>query len=299
VPARAIVEAPSHLGLRAAGVEALPEALLAAGLAERLGARPATRLAVPAFDPRIDAGTGLLNPQGLRDYATRLAGAVGAVLDEGAFPIVLGGDCSILLGITLALRRRGRYGLLFLDGHADFYQPEADPTGEAASMELALVTGRGPDLVTDLEGRRPLLRDEDVVVFGVRDADHAAAEGSRPLAPTIHAIDLPAVRERGAEQAARDALTRLERPGGPAGFWVHLDVDVLDDAVMPAVDYRLPDGLSWDELVTVLRVATASDRAVGLEVAIFNPTLDPDGRVARALVDALAAGLSPLTPEAT
>ena len=178
--ARVIVQAPSHLGLRAAGVEALPEALLTAGLAERLGARHGTRLAPPAFDPTIDPGTGLLNPQGLGDYASRLADAVGTVLDQGAFPIVLGGDCTILLGITLALRRRGRSGLLFLDGHADFYQPQADPTGEAASMELALVTGRGPDLVTDLEGRRPLLRDEDVVVFGFRDAEHAAAEEASP-----------------------------------------------------------------------------------------------------------------------
>ena len=238
--ARVIVQAPSHLGLRAAGVEGLPEALLAAGLAERVGARRGTRLAPPTFDPTIDAATGLLNPHGLRDHAAQLADAVGAVLDQGTFPIVLGGDCTILLGITLALRRRGRYGLLFLDGHADFYQPEAEPTGEAASMELALITGRGPDLVTDLEGRRPLLRDEDVVVFGFRDADHAAAEGSRPLAPTIHAIDLPSVRERGAERAARDALAHLERAGGPAGFWVHLDVDVLDDAIMPAVDYHSP-----------------------------------------------------------
>jgi arginase len=137
--------------------------------------RRGTRLAIPAFDPAIDADTGLLNPHGLRDHASRLADAVGAVLDQGAFPIVLGGDCTILLGITLALRRRGRSGLLFLDGHADFYQPEAEPTGEAASMELALVTGRGPELVTDLEGRRPLLRDQDVVVLGFRDADHAAA----------------------------------------------------------------------------------------------------------------------------
>jgi arginase len=206
---------------------------------------------------------------------------------------VLGGDCTILLGITLALRRRGRYGLLFLDGHADFYQPEAEPTGEAASMELALVTGRGPDLVTDLEGRRPLLRDEDVVVFGFRDAHHAAAEGSRPLAPTIHAIDLASVRERGAERAARDALAHLERTGGPTGYWVHLDVDVLDDAIMPAVDYHLPDGLTWEELTTVLRTAVASDHATGLDITIFNPTLDPDGRVARTLVDALVAGLTP------
>jgi arginase len=293
VPVRAIVEAPSHLGLRAAGVEALPEALLAAGLAQRLGARRGTRLAPPAFDPAIDAATGLLNPHGLRDHATRLADAVGAVLDQGTFPIVLGGDCTILLGITLALRRRGRSGLLFLDGQADFYQPEAEPTGEAASMELALVTGRGPELVTDLEGRRPLLRDEDVVVFGFRDAEHAAAEGSRPLAPTIHALDLPSVRARGAERAARDALAHLQRSGGPVGFWVHLDVDVLDDTIMPAVDYRLPDGLTWEELTAVLRTAVASEQATGLDITIFNPTLDPDGRVAGSLVDVLVAALTP------
>jgi arginase len=292
VPAFVIVQAPSHLGLRAPGVEALPGALLAAGLAERLGARPGERLAAPAFDPEIDPGTGLLNPGGLRQHAARLADAVGAALDQGGFPVVLGGDCTILLGITLALRRRGRSGLLFLDGHADFYQPEAEPAGEAASMELALVTGRGPELVTNLEGRRPLLRDEDVVVFGYRDAEHAAAEGSQPLAPTIRAMDLWSVREHGVERAVGDALAHLQRPGGPDGFWVHLDVDVLDDAVMPAVDYRLPGGLSPDELAAVLRAAVAGGHAVGLDIAIFNPTLDPDGRVARGLVDTLVAGLA-------
>jgi arginase len=160
-------------------------------------------------------------------------------------------------------------------------------------MELALVTGRGPDLITDLEGRHPLLRDEDVVVLGFRDAEHAAAEGSRPLAPTIHAIDLRSVRERGAEWAARDALAHLERTGGPAGFWIHLDVDVLDDAIMPAVDYHLPDGLTWEELIAVLRTAVASNHATGLDITIFNPTLDPDGGVARSLVDALVAGFTP------
>jgi arginase len=289
----AIVEAPSHLGLRAEGVEALPAALLAAGLAERLDARRAGGLPAPDYDPRIDPKTGMLNPGGLRDYSPRLADAVAAVLDRGEFPIVLGGDCSILLGNALALRRRGRYGLLFLDGHADFYQPEAEPTGEAASMDLALVTGRGPEIVTNLEGRRPLIRDEDVVVFAFRDADVAAAEGSQPLPPNLRAIDLATVRKQGAECAAREALAHLEREDGPAGFWIHFDADVLDDAVMPAVDYRLPDGLSWGELSGVLRAAVASPRAVGLEVTIFNPTLDSDGQIARGLVDALAAGLSP------
>lgn len=292
MPTYTIVEAPSHLGLRAGGVEALAEALLAAGLAERLGARRGERLAAPTFDPQIDPESGMLNPAGLRAFSFRLADAVGAVLDDDAFPIVLGGDCSILLGNMLALRRRGRHGLLFLDGHADFYQPEAEPTGEAASMELALVTGRGPEIVTNLENRRPLVRDEDVVVFGFRDAEHAAAEGSQPVAPTLRAMDLGAVRERGVERAAYDALAHLDREDGPAGFWIHLDVDVLDDAIMPAVDYRLPGGLSWEELTAVLRPAVASDRAGGLDVTIFNPTLDADGRIVHALVDALVAGIS-------
>lgn len=293
VPIYAILEAPSRLGLSAEGVELLPEALLEAGLGERLDAAPADRLVAPANDPRVDPGTGILNPVGLRDYSARLADAVGASIDRGEFPIVLGGDCSILLGNALALRRRGRYGLLFLDGHSDFYQPETDPSGEAASMDLALVTGRGPEIVANLENLRPLMRDEDVVVLGSRDAKVAAAEGSEPLPADLLALDLATVREQGVETAAHGAVAHLEREDGPEGFWIHLDADVLDDAIMPAVDYRLPGGLSWQELSDVLRAAAASPRAVGLEVTIFNPTFDPDGTIARDLVDALVAGLSP------
>ena len=204
---------------------------------------------------------------------------------------MLGGDCSILLGTTLALRRRGRFGLLFIDGHADFYQPEAEPNGEAASMDLALVTGRGPSVVTDLEGRRPLVRDEDVVQFARRDAQEAAEAGSQRIEDTrIEVIDLGAVRQRGVERAAGDALEHLLRPEID-GFWVHLDCDALDDAMMPAVDYRLPGGLHWDELETVIRLAIDSGRAVGLQVTIFNPRLDHDRSIARRLVACLARSL--------
>jgi arginase len=206
-------------------------------------------------------------------------------------PIVLGGDCSILLGTLLALRRRGRFGLLFVDGHADFYQPEAEPNGEAASMDLALATGRGPDIVADLEGRRPLVLDEDVVHFARRDAEEAAKAGSQRIEDTeITVIDLLDVRRRGVQRAAQDAIEGLVRPD-LEGFWVHLDCDVLDDAVMPAVDYRLPGGLSWADLETVLQVAVDSGRAVGLEVTIFNPVLDRDGSIARELVGCLARSI--------
>lgn len=290
----AIIEAPSVLGLFPGGVERLPEALLGAGLADVLGARRAGRVTPPPFDPHIDPTTGLLNPTGLGDFARQLADSTGAVLDRGEIPVVLGGDCSILLGTLLALRRRGRYGLLFIDGHADFYQPEAEPNGEAASMDLALATGRGPSVVADLEALRPLVRDDDVVHLGRRDAEEAEQAGSQRIEDTeITVVDLPTMRDLGAQRAAEDALGHLRRPG-LKGFWIHLDCDVLDDAVMPAVDYRLPGGLSWDELSTVLRVARASGDVVGLEVTIFNPALDGDGSIAQALVACIGDGLDDL-----
>ena len=287
----AIIEAPSPLGLWPSGVERAPEVLLQLGLARALGARRAGRVEPPDYDPVRDADTKMLNPQGIAEYSPRLADEVGAAVDQGEFPVVLGGDCSILLGCLLGLRRRGRYGLLFLDGHADFYQPEASLTGEAADMDLALVSGRGPAIVTDLDGGRPYVRDEDIVLFGHRDAAMALKYGSQDVRETdITVLDLQTVRKAGVADAAAAAARQLAG-SDRQGFWIHLDVDVLDDAVMPAVDYRMSDGLDFEELVAVLKAAVGSGRAVGLNVTIFNPNLDPNRIIARQLVNALARGL--------
>ncbi|MCA1511223.1 arginase family protein [Bradyrhizobium sp. NBAIM01] len=286
----AIIEAPSTLGLATDGVERLPEQLLKLGLAERIGARRAGRLVVPSKDPVPDPETGILNAGAIAAWSPQLADAVEAVLVEGKFPLVLGGDCTILLGSMLALRRRGRYGLLFIDGHADFFQPEAEPNGEGASMDLALVSGYGPSLLADIEGRGPLVRPEDIVAFGYRDHQDQAEYGSQPLPEELKVLDLPAVRARGIEAAAREAVDYLTR-AELDGFFIHLDADCLDDAIMPAVDFRVPGGLSWDELSTVLRVGLASGKAVGLEITIYNPGLDEDGSAGRGLADVLAATL--------
>jgi arginase len=294
----AIIEAPSVLGLRPTGVEALPDALLAAGLATRLGARRAGRVQPPPYDDRRDPGTLMLNPKGIAEYTPKLADAIGEVLDAGDFPVVLGGDCSIVLGGLLALRRRGRFGLLFVDGHADFYQPEANTNGEAASSDLAFATGRGPGMLTTFDGYRPLVRDADVVVLGFRDADEAASYGSQLPPPDMRTIDLAEVRRSGIETTAREAVHRLSQ-NGLEGFWIHLDADVLDDAVMPAVEYRLPDGLSFDELATILETALDSPRAVGFEITVFNPHLDPDGMLARSVVDRLVRSMTTSDGEPT
>jgi arginase len=284
----AILQAPSILGLKPTGVERLPEALLANGLAERTKSRLAGRIVPDApYSAFRDPQTLTLNARSIASYSLKLSEAVGAMLDSKEFPIVLGGDCSIVLGPALAMRKRGRYGLLFIDGHTDFYQPEANPNGEAASMDLAFVTGRGPPAITNLDGHSPLVRDEDVFVFGFRDADEQVEYGSQPLPPTLRSFDLATVRRLGIDAAAHEAIAHVTRPE-LAGFWIHVDADCLDDAIMPAVDYRMPDGLTAHELETVLRIALASGRAVGFEITIYNPALDPKGTAGVTLTNILA-----------
>jgi arginase len=266
--------------------------LLKHRLAERLRAHHAGRV-----EPRIsrsaepDPETKTLNAPAIASYTHELADAVGPLLDAGHFPVVLGGDCTIVLGAALALRRRGRYGLLFIDGQADFFQPEADPHGEAASMDLAFVTGYGPPSLTHFEGRAPLVRETDAVLLGFRDAEDQAQFGSQPVPPGLLSFDLPTLRRRGVAQAARAAVEHLSR-SELDGFWIHVDADCLDDEVMPAVDFRLPGGLTPQELETVLTIALASGRAVGLEMTIYNPALDADGRAGRLLSELLVTVLT-------
>jgi arginase len=282
----AIIKAPSILGLRPTGVEHLPVTLISAGLRERLSARNAGRVEAPAYDPVRDPETGFLNPNGIADYSWRLAERIDEVLDRGEFVLVLGGDCSIVLGAMLALSRRGRSGLLFVDGHMDFYDAKSNINGEVASSDLALVTGRGPAILTTYDGRSPLVRDEDVVAFGFRDEQEATSYGSPPLAEKIKAISLQKVRRVGVAVATKEALACASGQG-TREFWIHFDADVLDDAIMPAVDYHLPDGFTWTEIEHVLSTALAHPKAAGMELTIFNPTLDKDGRILREYMQVL------------
>ena len=233
-----IIEVPSPLGLRPSGVELAPEVLRAAGLHALLGCDDAQHVAVPPYDDRRDAATGVLNPDGIADVARSLADVTESALQANRLPVVLGGDCSIILGPLLALRRRGRYGLVYLDGHADFQHPDDEPHGEVASLDLALATGRGPRPLTDLDGLAPLVRAEDVALVGYRDFDDNDRFGSEHVRDSgITVLDYRDLRAGTIPLILERALATVTKPE-VRGFWVHLDVDVLDDAIMPAV--RLP-----------------------------------------------------------
>jgi arginase len=256
----------------------------------RLGATDGGRVQPPPYTPDRDA-TGTRNGLAIADYSVTLADRLGQVLEAGGFLVLLGGDCSILLGAMLALRRRGRYGLVFVDGHLDFRHPgNSRQLAAVAGEDLAVVTGRGPQPLADLEGRRPLVHDADVVALGHHDPDRSWYQDVT-TATGITVFDAEEIRRDGAAQAAAKALAILQGRGLD-GLWIDVDVDVLDRQVMPAVDSPEPDGLTYQQLIDLLRVLIASDLAVGAELTIFDPDLDPDGHLAHQLAMVVVEGFA-------
>jgi arginase len=297
----ALLDAPSNLGLRpptptsVPGCGKAPGALRDHGLLARLGAHDAGCLTPPRYDPGDwRPGDGVCQAGHVAAYSVRLADRIGAILDRGEFPLVLGGDCSILIGSALAMHRRaeildGRVGLVFVDGHSDFRHPGNSPyVGAAAGEDLALVTGRGQVELAGIENRRPYLRDADVVVLGIRGHDEFRTE---LLAAGFAVRPAPELRAEGAARTAQWARAQL---ADTAGFWVHVDVDVLDPAVMPAVDAPDDGGIAHRELELLIAGLVADEGCLGLEVTVFDPDHDPDGGYAAELVDTLVAGLEPL-----
>lgn len=290
----AVLDAPSNLGLRmpapgvVPGCYKLAGALRDQGLLGRLGAVDAGYVVPPRYDiSDWSPGDGLFNRDAIAGYTARLASRIGQLIDRGDFPVVLGGDCSILLAPMLDLRRRGRYGLAYFDGSADFLRAEqGGRRGAAAAETLALTTGRGEPNVVDIDGLGPYVRDSDIVVLGNRDDD----EDVPNLADAgIACWTAPAIQSEG---TASVAARTLERFDGLDGYWVHLDADVLDIEILPAVDAPDPGGLEYKELVELLRPLLADPRCVGFHVTIYDPDLDQDGRYAAELTDAIVAAFT-------
>ncbi|MEV8342377.1 arginase family protein [Streptomyces niveus] len=291
-----VIDAPSNLGLRppapgtVPGCYKLAGALREQGIVRRLGASEGGVVVPPRYD-RGDwkEGDGVFNAAAIAAYTPRLADRIERHVRAGDFPLVLGGDCSIQLGASLALRRIGRYGIAAIDGSADFRHTGNSPSvGAAGGEELAIATGRGQADLSDIEGLRPYIRDEDVRLFGIRDGDEDLAELAELRIPTLPVGE---IREGGAADVAGAVLRTLETPVTD-GFWVHLDADVLDPEVMPAVDAPDPGGLLPAELTSLLRVLVRSERCVGLNVTIYDPDLDPDGTAGALLADIVVAAFT-------
>jgi arginase len=281
----AVVGAPSNLGSapyadgESRHVDWAPQVLRGRDIVKRLGA--------------IDLGDVVASPSGLvprwnsrcerelARYSRALARRVTSAIEHGRFAVVLGGDCSIVLGCLAGARRAvdGSVGLVYVDAHSDFRESVDARTGYAAAS-FALATGRGSARLVRSLGPGALVADRHAVLLSRRDLEDTSATDRLGRSGVL---DLPLERMEtiGVEQVGRCALARM---AGTAGYFIHVDVDVLDPAVMPAVGSPVSGGLLPDQLVALLAPLVAHHKALGIAFAVYDPALDPDRSSARRLI---------------
>ena len=286
-----VLGVPSDCSGRFAGCQLMPAALREAGLIESLGVEDRGNVQVAIADPRRDPATGVVGLADLLNQSHVVRDHTQKLLTDGLRPLLIGGDCTLLIGVAAALARtHPAAGLLFLDGHLDCYDGATSTTGEGADMELAVLLGVGAQPLLDFGEAIPAFPHERVIVLGPFDQADAAADGApdpREFAPntTIVTIDQLSADPIG---HTRDALRALDQRAD--GFWLHLDLDVLSSDVLAAVDYPDPRGLDYPQLTDILTIAFASPRLLGASVVILNPTqASPEDQSARRVVDMLTA----------
>jgi arginase len=277
---------------RALGQASAPAALRDAGLSARLGdARLASDVVVSAPDPTRGRLAGFINERALLEMVDAVHARVRAALEAGRFPVLYGADCSVLLGAVPALRDfGGGAGLLFIDGHEDATTMEESDSGEAANMEIALLLGlTGQSAPEPLHSLLPALRPEGIAMLGQRDANYRSEIGVSSVADRV--------RLHGADEVRRDpgqvaATAAAHVASGASGWWLHVDLDVLDRKAFRACgaagDQSMPEGLTWEDLTSITRTALQEHGCRGMSIAVYNPDLDPDGTDAQRIVTYMA-----------
>jgi arginase len=251
-----------------------PAALRAAGLGDGITDAGDVTFGpmVPIRDP-----SGVIDEAGLGAMTGRVGVLVAETLAMGKAPLVVGGDCPILLGcLRGALQEHGGIGLLFIDGHEDAWPPNLSSTGEAADMELGFALGMHTgDLGDEVRTGLPALAPSDVVMLGPRDRREIEDGNGTSLQGTVELHPWEELRRSRHDRVAKDAAGSLSRQGG--SWWLHVDLDVLSTEALRAVDYPQEGGLSWAELEAMTHAAMSVPGCLGWDVTIYNPDMDADG----------------------
>jgi len=266
------------------GVARMPAALLDAGLATALPGARVVQADVPVGDPRRGP-SGLAAEDALAAMVVSVAERVLDAWSADRMPVLLGGDCPVLLGgLVAAGRRNYDAGLVFVDGHEDAWDPHRSTTGEAADCEIALALGWA-QAPAGLAPMLPCLSPTGLLQLGPRDAEELAEAGQPSIADRVDLLTADQLTAPdGLEVGRWMAATLLSRH---PHWWLHVDLDVLSSAALSAVDYPQPGGLSWEQLETLTERLLSLGGCGGLSVTIYNPELD-EGAAAGRITDYVA-----------
>jgi arginase len=206
----------------------------------------------------------------------RLAQRVRAAVEEGAFPLVLGGNCNSCLG-TVSGVRPGRIGVVWFDAHADFDTTDDNLSGYFDVMALTILTGSAwRTLRETIPGFAPV-DEHDVVLAAVRDLEPYQREFlERSAVRTV-----PGAMED-LEPALDDLRARVDR------VYLHLDLDALDADEARANQYAAPGGPSLDALLGAVDAVFERFTVAAAALTAYDPSVDSDGRAGAAARSLLA-----------
>jgi len=292
-----IIGIPSSAGARNLGQEKAPAALREARLVKRLtekghevidyGDIASFRYVPDTLHPKAQ------NKSTVVKVCRLAAKKVERILQDGFRPIVLGGDCTIAIGSLAGIVSFfPNVGLVYLDADADLNTPETTPSGIFDGMVVAHIIGRGDKELSHMARRYPILREEQVLLFGLNPTSGYVDPPEIEFLKSSPIVQFPidAIRRKGAEPAANEAIRALESRVDK--IFVHLDVDFISGADMPAADVPHKSGLSFDEATSALKTFLQSNGFVGMEITEFNAQKDRRHRLANMLTELIASALA-------
>jgi len=276
-----IIGVPLDLGGGRRGVDMGPSAFRIAGLGEQLAA-----LGCSVVD-KGDLPTPIPETQELRDERKKYIRDIAKVcqklyqtalgsFDEGAMPVVLGGDHSLGAGSVAAAAEWGRkskqlpIGLLWVDAHGDMNTPATSLSGNVHGMPLAALLGPEPAELSKIGTFAPKVLPEHTVLVGIRNLDErekVAVRGSG-----VHVFTMKDIDRQGIASIVEEAV-RLAG-SGTAGIHVSFDMDVCDPQIAPGVGTPVKGGLDYREAHMVMEIVADSGLLTSLDLVEVNPTLD-------------------------
>lgn len=291
----AVFGVPSSAGARRIGQERAPRSFRCAGLIERL--RLAGLEVIDFGDlPEVPFRPDPLHPKQqnltlVYDVAQRVADQISIAVRQQLKPVVLGGDCTITLGVLAGLVSQfPNLGLIYFDGDIDLNTPADTLSGIFDGMGLAHIIGKGADELTRIGHRYPLMPEENIILFGYNPEAGWMDEAETQRLEQCSMLKYPVSQVRGkAGESSRNALVQLEDK--VEQFLVHFDVDVIDFPDFPVADVPHEHGLGFDEAMNILRIFISSPKFAGLVITEFNPERDEEGAQAQRFVNSVVRTL--------
>ena len=278
---------PADSSGRTGQLDRAPSALRELGLTAALNASDAGDLDTVIGAGAVDADSGLRALDGLVEATLIIKRRTAHLVEDGKLPFLCGG-CSAVAAAALAgaVSVAGPLGLAYVNAHSSLHDGDTSPTGHAASMTLSSLLGRGPQVWTSLLAPKPVLTADAVHLIGVRDQEETEeADALQPgdFRPALHVFSTEDIRSHGAPETGRAATALLAQSS--QGFWLHIDLDVLNETAFPATNCNLPGGLDWEELAGVLKPLIQAPGLAGASLSGYRPDQDPGASSGLHLVD--------------